>query len=80
MDSYFTIFFSEKFESTLSFNGLEPNMKSQSTMYIQRGRLTHVYASLKLIIGSNDGLSAIETNAITGSLLIGPKKQCSVKL
>ena len=73
-------FFLEKFESTLSFNGLEPNMKSQSTMYIQRDRLTHVYASLKLIIGSDDGLSPIETNAITGSLLIGPKKQCSVKL
>ena len=35
-------------------------MKSQSTMYIQRGRLTHVYASLKPIIGSDDGLSPIE--------------------
>ena len=80
LDSYFTIFFPEKFESTLSFNGLEPNMKSQSTMYIQRGRLTHVYASLKLIICSDDGLSSIETNAITGSLLIGPMKHCSVKL
>ena len=55
-------------------------MKSQSTMYIQRGRLTPAYASLKLIIGSDDGLSPIETNAITGSLLIGPWKQCSVKL
>ena len=55
-------------------------MKSQSTMYIQRGRLTHVYASLKPIIGSDDGLSSIEANAITGSLLIGPWKQCSVKL
>ena len=73
-------FSSEKFESTLSFNGLEPNMKSQSTMYIQRGRLTPAYESLKLIIGSDDGLSPIETNAITGSLLIGPWKQCSVKL
>ena len=73
-------FFSEKFESTLSINGLEPNMKSQSAMYIQRGRLTHVYASLKPIIGSDDGLSPIEANAITGSLLIGPWKQCSVKL
>ena len=38
-------------------------MKSQSTMYIQRGRLTHVYASLKLIIDSDDGLSLIEANA-----------------
>ena len=80
LDLYFTIFFSEKFESTLSFNGLEPNMKSQSIMYIQRGRVTHVYASLKPIIGSDDGLSPIEANAITGSLLIGPWKQCSVKL
>ena len=74
------IFFSEKFESTLSFNGLEPNMKSQSTMCIQRGRLMHVYASLKPIIGSDDGLSPIEANAITGSLLIGPWRQCSVQL
>ena len=69
LDSYFTIFFSEKFESILSFNGLELNTKSQSTMYIQRGRLTHVYASLKLIIGSDDGLSSIETNAITVTIM-----------
>ena len=55
-------------------------MKRQSAMYIQRGRLTHVYVSLKSIIGSDDGLSPIEANAITGSLLIGPWKQCSVKL
>ena len=47
-------------------------------MYTPRGRLTHVYASLKLIIGSADGLSPMETNAITGSLLIGPWKQCTL--
>ena len=55
-------------------------MESQTTMYIQRGRLTHAYASLKPIIRSDDGLSPIEANAIIGSLLIGPWKQCSVKL
>ena len=49
-------------------------------MYIQRGRLTPAYASLKLIIGSDDGLSPIETNAITDSLLFGPWKQRSVML
>ena len=72
--------FSEKFKLTLSFNGLEPIMKSQSKVYIQICRLAHIYASLKPIIGSDDGLSPIEVNAITGSLLIGPWKQCSVKL
>ena len=48
-------------------------------MYTQRGRLAHVYASLKPIIGSDDGLSPIEANAIIGSLLIGPWKQFSAK-
>ena len=81
MDSYFAIFFRKSWnQRSLSFNGLEPNMESQTTMYIQRGRLTHVYASLKPIIRSDDGLSPIEANAIIGSLLIGPWKQCSVKL
>ena len=77
---YISWFFSEKFETTRSFNVLELNMESHSTMYIQRGWLTHVYASLKPIIGSDDGLSPIEANAITGALLTGPWKECSVKL
>ena len=41
----------------------------------------HVYASLyKPIIGSDDGLSPIGGNALTGSLLNGHWKQYLVKL
>ena len=60
---------SEKFESTLSLNGLELNMSLSLSLSLS---LMHVYASLKPIIDSDDGLSPIEANAINGSLLIVP--------
>ena len=44
-------------------------MKSQSTMYTQRGWPTHVYALLGTpIIGLDDGLPPIGANALTDSL------------